>query len=48
MITISDIKRYKASLKMKKKSRLIDEYQAEMNKKLRDTNIAVFLEREKN
>jgi len=48
MVTQSDIKRYKSSLKLKKKPRLIDEYQAEMNKALRDTNIAVFLEREKN
>ena len=48
MITISDIKRYKASLKIKKKLGIIDQYQAERNKKLRDINISVFLEREKN
>jgi len=45
MITISDIKRYKASLKIKKKPGIIDQYQAERNKALRDTNIAVFLEK---
>jgi len=45
MVTQTDIKRYKSSLKMKKKPRLIDEYQAERNKALRDTNIAVFLEK---